>query len=144
MKRNILIPLVLACAFSAQAGPYTDAMSKCLVDQTSAKDKTALVRWIFATLALHPDVASIVNINAKERDNLNRGIAEIFERLITKSCRQEATTASKYEGGTAMEASFQVLGQAAAGELMGSAQVSAGLPEFTKYLNKDKISEVLK
>jgi hypothetical protein len=144
MKRNILISLILACAFSAQAGPYTSEMSKCLVDQTSAEDKTTLVRWLFVTLALHPDVTSIANTNAEERDNLNRGMAEIVERLITKSCRKEATTAAKYEGRTALTASFRALGQAAVSELMGSAQVSAGLSEFAKYLDEQKISEVLK
>jgi len=51
-------------ASPAVAGPYSDDLAKCLVRSTTPEDKTLLVQWMFATMALqrelfaHPDVAA--------------------------------------------------------------------------------------
>jgi hypothetical protein len=144
MKRNILISLVLACAFSAQAGPYTDAMTKCLVAKQSVQDKAILVRWISFSFALHPDVVSVINVSEKEREDINRATAEIYEKLITKSCRKESIAVIKYEGEAAMKASLEVFGETASKDLITNKQVLAGLPAFAKYLDKKRLVDALK
>lgn len=128
----------------AHAGVYSDDMAKCLVASTSAKDKTDLVRWIFANAALHPDVGDISSVSAGARDAMNRTTAVLMERLLTDACRKQTQDAVRYEGPVAIQLSFQVLGQVAMQELMSNKAVSAGFEGFTKFIDKAKIDALLK
>ncbi|MBU1213467.1 MAG: hypothetical protein KJ587_19695 [Alphaproteobacteria bacterium] len=141
------IKLVAACflvaaSSTAHAGIYSDDMSRCLVSNTSAKDKTDLVRWIFAISALHPDLSSVAAVTEPQRDDMNRKVAKLLERLLTESCRKQTQEALKYEGSAAMQQSFQVLGQVAMQELMSNAAVANGFSGFSKYVDKAKLEEL--
>ena len=135
--------LLLALAVPAHAGPYGDDLAKCLVDKSSDADKTALVKWFFAMAALHPDVQSIAAVTPAQREGLNRNVAELFERLLTDSCKAEAKKAMKYEQQTALQSSFGVLGQVAAQGLFSDPAVEASMGEFTKYLDEEKLKAIL-
>lgn len=129
-------------ALPVQAGPYGDDLAKCLVDKTSDGDKTTLVKWFFAMAALHPDVQSISAVTPQQRDGLNHDVAEIFQRLLTESCKAEAKKAMKYEQQTALESSFGVLGQVAAQGLFTDPGVEASMGEFTKYMDEQKLKGI--
>ena len=45
-----------------EAGPYGDDLGKCFVNSTTPSDKRALVKWMFATAALHPDLALLTAV----------------------------------------------------------------------------------
>ena len=147
MRRNRLALVVafvsVMLAAPAHAGPYADDLSKCLVDKSSDADKTTLVKWFFAVAALHPDVRSIAAISADQRDALNRDVAEIFQRLLTDSCKGEAKKAMKYEQQTALESSFGVLGQVAAQGLFSDPAVETSMGDFTKYLDEEKLKGIM-
>lgn len=152
MKLNALIAAGLAgvatfiAAPSAYAAPgvYTNALTKCIVQSTSDADKRLVVTWVFAVIALHPDVQNMMTVSPEERDDANKRIANLFETLLTKTCRTEATEAIKYEGNEAIGKSFEVLGQIAMRELLTNPQVNAGLAGFAKYIDTQRIEEVLK
>jgi hypothetical protein len=139
MRRFPLMLALVAYAGFAHAGVYSDDMAKCLVASTSQKDKVALVRWIFANAALHPDVASISRVSSTERETLDRGAAALLEKLLTESCRKQTEDAIRYEGPMAFQLSFQVLGQVAMKELMSNKDVAAGFQGFAKYVDAKKI-----
>jgi hypothetical protein len=128
---------------SSLAGPYGDDMAKCLVRSTTAADKSDLVRWMFAMMALHPDVRSLAVVSETDRHAMNRKLAALMERLLTESCRKESVDAVKYEGSGTIESSFKVLGEVAARELFANPAVTAGLSEFGKLVDSDKISKTL-
>lgn len=145
-KMNVLLvagTALLVAAGGAQAGPYSDDLAKCLVSSTTARDKTDLVRWIFANAALHPEVRSISALTAEQRTQINRTNGQLLERLLTESCRKQLQDAVKYEGQRTIELSFQVLGQVAMRELMSDASVGRGFAEMDKYLNAEKLKQVL-
>lgn len=129
-------------AAPAGASPYTDEMSRCLVASTSAQDKTDLVRWIFANAALHPEVASIAQVSAAQRDSMNRSAGALIERLLTVTCRKQTKDALMFDGPAALQQSFQVLGQVAMGSLMTHPSVGAGFTEFGKYVDEKKIRDL--
>ncbi len=138
--RHLFILISLLLSGASHAGIYSDDMGRCLVASTSQKDKAALVRWVFATAALHPEVGPIATISAADRDRMDRGIATLFERLVTQDCRKQTMNAIRYEGGqAAFQRSFGVLGEAAMYELMTDQTVGAGFQSFTKYLDKSKL-----
>ena len=62
-----LIAVSLSLPLTAMAGTYGDTLTKCLVERTTPADKTLLVQWIFSTIAVHPDVSSMMSMNADRR-----------------------------------------------------------------------------
>jgi hypothetical protein len=123
-------------ASSAQAGVYTDDLSKCLVSQSSDADKVALMQWFFAAMALHPAVRTLAPMTAAQHDAYNKTGAELMQRLMLVDCRTQTVTAIKYEGATAIATSFAVLGQVAARGLMSDPTVTAGMQKMNDYMNK--------
>ncbi len=127
----------------AYAGPYSDDLAKCLVESTTTTDKNALVKWMFAMAALHPAVKSIASITEVERTQSSRDTAQLFERLLTESCRTQTRQAVKYEGATALQTGFQMLGQVAARELFADPSVARGLADLENHIDSQKMKRAI-
>lgn len=125
-------------SMKAEAGPYGDDLGKCLVNSTTSTDKRGLVKWMLAKAALHPDVKLITALSTQQYEALNKATSTMFERLLTKTCNQQAQQAVKFEGESAIESSFQILGQAAARELFASPGVAPGVADLTKQSDSRK------
>lgn len=137
---------VSVCGLSispAHAGPYSDDLAKCLVESTTTSDKNALVKWMFAMAALHPAVKSIASITEAERTQSSRDTAQLFERLLTESCRTQTRQAVKYEGATALQTGFQMLGQVAARELFADPGVARGLADLENHIDSQKMKQAI-
>lgn len=144
VRRLLLaLPIAFAVSTASHAGLYADDMSRCLVSQTSSKDKTDLIRWIFAVTALHPDVSTLVKVTDGQRSDINRQIGKLLERLLTQSCRKQTQEALKYEGSVAFQLSFQVLGQVAMQEMMSNQSVRNGFAEIGKHVDEKKMKELV-
>jgi hypothetical protein len=148
MSRSSVIIMAVVMSFatlagSALAGPYSDELAKCLVRSTSDADKSALVKWIFAAAAAHPDVRSLTVVSDAQRAELNRGAAKLLERLITDACRTETQEAVRYEGRAALQVSFEMLGAVAGRGLLANPDVTKRLAEFETYVDADKINRLL-
>jgi hypothetical protein len=143
MRRNVILAAaVLAIAvLPARAGVYADDLSKCLVQGATAKDKTDLVRWVFANSALHPELSSISTFTPAQRTAINKTVGHLFERLLTETCKAPFHDAMKYEGAQTIEMSFSVLGQVAMRELMSHPEVSKGFGELEGFISTDKIAQ---
>ena len=126
----------------ALAGVYTDDLGKCLVKSSSPQDQSKLVEWVFQAMALHPDVKPYATITPEQRDATNKVAAAMMERLVMVDCRKEAVEAMKYEGGSALESSFNVLGQVAMRGIMSNPAVSAGMSDFGKYFDMSKWADI--
>ena len=120
------------------AGPYTDDLSKCLVKVTTDADRTVIVQWLFAMIALHPSVKSMATVSDADRTALTQKAAGVMEHLLTVSCQSETRDAVKYEGNGAVETSFNVLGQVAARDLLSNPQVAAGVADLQKFIDAEK------
>lgn len=128
---------------TASAGPYSDDLSKCLVRSTGDAEKRTLVKWIFAAVALHPEVADISSVTPAQRAEMTRNTAKIFEKLLADSCRTEVQQAVQYEGPQTIGSSFQVLGQVAARELFSNPNVAANMADLGKYIDQKRIAEAM-
>lgn len=140
--RHACLPLLLLgllAAGPAHAGPYSDELGRCLVASTTTADKNALVKWMFATVSLHPAVKSIASVTPAERAGFNRDTARLFERLVTESCKAPTRQALKYEGPAALQVAFQFLGQVAARELFADPAVAGGMSDLERHFDKQKL-----
>jgi hypothetical protein len=133
---------IAAPAAPAAAGVYTDDLTKCLVASADAADQTRLMQWMFGLIALNPAVKPNAQITPAEREGFDRGAAALMQRLLTVDCRKETVAALKYEGSSAIESSFRVLGEVAVRGLMSDPTVAAGVKNFTSYIDQDKLAEV--
>jgi NADPH:quinone reductase-like Zn-dependent oxidoreductase len=140
----MLATAMLGATVPAAAGPFADDMGRCLVTSTTAAEKSALVKWIFAIIALHPEVADLAAVGAAERAKLNQRLGDLVVDLLTKRCAAQSRLALKNEGMGVIETSFSVLGQSAAQELFTHPAVGAGLADFGKSLDAAKLEPLIK
>lgn len=140
VARLAVLTILAGLAVPARAGLYADDLSRCLVNGAGQKDKTDLVRWVFANTALHPELASMATLTPKQRVALNKTTGQFFERLLTETCRSQFRDAMKYEGPQTIEMSFSVLGQVAMRELMTNPEVAKGFSDLDSFISKDKIT----
>jgi hypothetical protein len=133
----------LAFSVNALAGPYADDMAKCLINATTPADRTVFIKWMFAAMALHPDVKSMAAVTPQQRDDLNKSAATMFQHMLLDSCRAETQAAIRYEGPQTIAYAFQIFGQAAARELLTQPDVAASLSALAKYLDESKLKALL-
>jgi hypothetical protein len=129
----------LAGSGSALAGPYSEALSACLVKSTTAQERTAFVRFVFAAIARHPQVADMSSVSPAEGDRLGKEIAELFWVLLSDRCRTQARDAMQHEGEGAVSSSFGALGKVAMHDLMGDPAVDAYLGQMASHVDTNQL-----
>jgi len=130
---------LLGAVAPSHAGPYTDDLSRCLVEKSTAEDRSLLVQWIFVAMAQHPSVSALTKVGSSDVDKYNKIAADLFMKLLTQTCVDDTKKAVKYEGAIAIQTSFQVLGQAAAREIFSHPDVAKMMSGLDKYVDKSKL-----
>lgn len=143
IKKLHLFPLALCVVVPAYAGTYTDAMSRCLANSTTGKDRTDLARWVFSGMAQHPDMADMAAISAEVRDSTNRTAGLLYNRLLTEACSKEFRAAVQNEGDSAAKSAFEQLGRLAMQELLSNPSVAAAFSTPEKYVDRDKLRSIM-
>ncbi len=137
------LALVAPTSF-AHAGIYSDELAKCVVKSSSPADQLVLVTWIFSAMSAHPAVKPYSNMTQAQRDDFDKKAGSLLERLLTQDCRQQTVEALKYEGASAMEASFSLLGQVAMRNLMNEPAVQSSLGGLARGLDQSKFEALAK
>jgi hypothetical protein len=145
MLKRFAIASVLAwfCVGPVAAGPYTDDLSKCLVESSTTEDRASLVRWMFGAMSAHPAVGTIAKVPTERVDAANKEFAQLFMRLLTDACKSQAQKALRFEGETALVKSFEVLGSAAATEIFSSPEVSGAMSGIQQHVDESKLKALL-
>lgn len=153
MTMPVFAPLVLALALvtplaaqaQAPSASAVQALSQCLADNTSGKDRKGLARWIFVAMASHPEIKQFAAPDlGQQTDAVHRDTAATFMRLLTETCAVPTRDAASTGGSLAIQQAFQTLGQLAMQELMSDPSVAAGMGQFERYLDQAKLSETLR
>ena len=126
----------------AKAGPATDALSACLADSTTGKDRKDMARWVFVGMATHPEIKDFSNITDGKRDEIDRIVARLFTKLLAEKCPVQAKLAMKNDGSVAIGSAFKTIGGLAMQELMSNPRVDASFTKFTEYIDKKELNEV--
>ena len=137
------LALLLLCCGPVAAQTNTQQLSQCLADTTSGKDRKDLARWVFFSMASHPEIKQFTTPSAAGAEaETNKTIADLFTRLLAESCMRQAQAAFKEGGAKAIEIAFQTPGQLAMQELMTNPDVNARMASFEKSLDQNKLSKV--
>ena len=138
----LLWVVVLFQSKATFAGPFTDELSKCILESTSKKDRIALVRWMFAAASVHPAVKPLSSVTEEQLEEANKQTADLFMRLLTESCRQQTKKALRYDGDAALRTSFHTLGTVAGQDLFSDPTVAAGLDGLKRHLDEEKLRQL--
>lgn len=133
-----------ASSDTAETGAQAQqALGDCLVASVSDDDKRALVRWIFAMLARHPDVKPLSDINAAQDEKIVRDAGAVFETLMADKCALQLRAAVRRSGTDAVGKSFERLGETAMGALLQDPSVMAGVSELMQHADTARIQRAI-
>lgn len=143
MLRCLLVVMLMQIPGLAFADTAA-ALSSCVADNTSGKQRKDLARWVFFAMAAHPDLASYTTPElGAAREETDRTTADLFVHLITEQCPGEASAAFAERQTAGIQVAFEELGRLAMLELMSHSDTTAAMSNFEKYLDNDKIAAVL-
>jgi hypothetical protein len=140
---GIALALGPVAAPPVAAGPAVDALSSCLVMNTSGADRVLLMRWVLFAFSAHPQAGQSVTVDPAQLAVIDQDLATLFMALLTERCQNETRAAFQAEGGAAFEGAFAILGQVAAQELSLAPEVNATMTGFLKYVDEAKLTAVL-
>ncbi len=139
---KLTIAAAAAIPLASQSGVFTDALTKCLISATSERDKADMVRWTYGVLSVHPSLAGLPRPSAPHRDEFDRRMGRLVERLLTDQCPTETTEALRYEGGQSLRQAFQALGQFSTHSLLDDPAVRSTATDFIRFMNRDKFDQM--
>lgn len=138
--RSILMGLTLmGAAQYGVAAPTVDQLSECLVKSTTAADKTAVLQWTFAALSSHPDLKGFSAVSATQKEQLDKNLAGVLQRIIVEQCSSQAKAVIQAEGIQAVGDSFQELGRTSGEEILKNPEVNQQLKSVVRYLDLNKL-----
>lgn len=143
LKKFLFSAFALLTTLPALAGPDAVALTSCLTDNTSGKDRKDLAKWVFAAMSTHPEIREFANVPERVRDQTSNTMGVLVTRLLSEDCAKQTQAAIKNEGATAMQTAFRALGGLAMQELMSNPDVNASFSTFEKYLDRKKIEAAI-
>ena len=81
--------LIIFISQNITAGVYEDRYTKCILENTSERDKVILVKWVFGLLAEHPSLQSNFALDEDEKISNDRAIADYMSFVLGVKCLNE-------------------------------------------------------
>ena len=136
---SIFILSMLGLSQIASAGPTVDQLSQCLVKSTTAADKSAVLQWTFVALSAHPDLKQYSNVNAEQKTQLDKNLAQVLQRILVEQCSAQTKAVIQAEGMQAVGDSFQELGSITGEEILKTPEVKDQLKGVVRYIDLNKL-----
>lgn len=142
MFRGLIVALILAAPVAAQQPQPVEALSTCLAENTSGKDRKDLARWIFLAIAAHPDMKphTAADLTAAT-DESSRVMGALVTRLLADSCVNQTKAVMAANGPQSLQLAFQNLGQLAMAELTTDKSVQTAMALFERYVDQQRFSQ---
>jgi hypothetical protein len=131
-----------ALSCPAAAGVFADDLARCTVSESSAADRTVLVRWTFVVAAANPVFSDLASVSEAEREQAFRTAGVVFDRLLLHDCRRQSVAAIQNEGPAALESGFQALGLLAGREMMSSPASARSLQDLGRFMDMEGIASL--
>jgi len=136
--------LIIGISFgtSVLANSPSDELGVCLVDTLNGKERKSLAKWIFLSMAAHPEIKSYSKATPKNIQDSDEYIGKLFTRILTIDCPDELNLANKSDP-LAVNKAFELVGQVAMQELMSNQETLKALTAYAQYADQEKITEIL-
>lgn len=141
MKSRILTLLLTLCCsmfFLIPANANAENLGTCFVDSLNGKEKKSLAKWMFFSMASHPELQSYANISAEDISASDSFVAALITRLFVEDCTNEVKTAQQSDP-QAIKKAFEFVGKVAMQELMTNQAVKTAITQYAKQIDQEKI-----
>ena len=118
-----------------QEQAYTVKLRDCFTAQTTGADRTTFARWFVAILATAPKVQGVASVEPGAKDQLDRQVATIFTRIITKDCAAEARPLWKARSSAAFRVAGEALGRLAMQEVASDPEGAKIFAGYASHIN---------
>ena len=136
----------VSLASGALAAP-ADGVEACIKRSTTPQDSATMAKYVFFTVGANPAVAAYTHISEADRQELDREVAEMTTRLVTKDCRAEikATVAADGPAGfrNAFQRAYAAMGERSMQIMLGDPAVQQAGSGAVRYLDLNKIRDEL-
>ena len=120
------------------------ALGQCFVNRTTGEDRIAVARWLLAAIGSAPKMADVTRVDPARKVAVDKAMAVIFTRLITKDCAAEARPLLKSKTDAGFRAAGEALGRIAMTELLADPKAAQGVASYTDYLNEADFADLRK
>ncbi len=148
-KFLVIIALSLGVSSYSFAGEHATPLPQCLVSNTTSADKEILTRWVFTTLAKHPNLATdpkmsdLASIAQNVRSGADREMAQLVEKFIYDKCNSQLKAAIKNEGPLAIQTSIRSYVQQTGQEILQHPSIAGSIGGVASQMNAQKLFEAL-
>ena len=118
-------------------------LGKCIVANMSPVDRQDIARWVFASMAVHPEVKQLSAQNTQATQEAARKMGAIFTRLLRDTCPTEVREAAGAGGPPVVTSAINFLTQIGIQELMTNKAVLATHSSFSQYADKEGIDRTV-
>jgi len=139
----VVLAAYLCCSNVAIASPSSEALGACMADSLTGKERKNLAQWIFFAIAAHPEIRSFANVSSQDQVKIDQSTGQLITRLLTENCAPQVRAALQQDGNEALNSAFETVGKVAMQELMTDKDVVASISGYAKYLDEQKIRQVL-
>lgn len=143
MKKIIISLMVLLFNGQVNAAEHAQALSQCLVNNTTEADKTVMTRWVYSSLSNHPSLSSMTSINDATRVGADQEMARLVEKFMYQTCSEQLKNAVKNEGPAAIERSLRSYVEVTGREILQHPSISNSVTGVAKQLDVKKLFEAL-
>lgn len=138
----LVLSMGLIIGTSALAESPTSVFASCMVDALNGKERKNLAKWIFFSIAAHPDIKSYSTASPKDIKESDKFVGKLITRLLVVDCQNELKKANKSDP-LAVQKGFELVGKVAMQELMTNKDVMNTLTNYAKYADQEKINKIL-
>ena len=124
---------------AVHASSQTDQLSACLIEHTTAADKTSVLQWTFAALSSHPDLKAFAQVSDAQKEQLDKNFAAVVQRIVIEQCSIQAKAVIQADGVEGIGASFQELGQITGEEILKNPEIKSQLKGVLRYVDLNKL-----
>lgn len=138
----LMIALSFGVAISSPADANTQALAVCLTDSLNGKERKQLAKWVYFSMAAHPEMKPYSNIPVDVRSDMDKYMATLVTRLLVDDCASQLKIAQK-EDPTSLQKAFELVGQVAMQEIMTNPDVMSAISSYARYLDRERINSIL-
>lgn len=138
----IILSASMLLTIPAVAATPANELGGCLVDALNGKERKNLAKWIFFSIAAHPEIKTFANVTAQDIKASDEFVGKLVTRLLTVNCPDDLRKANASDP-MAVQKAFELVGQVAMQELMANQDVLKAITNYANYADKEKINKTL-
>ena len=124
------------------AAAPSDVLAGCLVDNLNGKERKNLAKWIFFSIAAHPDIKSYSNVSPEDIKESDKYVGKLITRLLADNCQNQLKGANSSDP-LAVQKAFEIVGKVAMQELMANEDVIKTISNYAQYADMARINKIL-